>query len=206
MSVVTVTNSSATSPGGSVTLNALRVYNGATGGTVQVALPYPFNADAGSAVPVIPAIYGPVAPGASLTLGMHEDDFHYKRVPWETTFPRTDWNFLIDAGIVTMAFAAQTETVVAPEATTIASGSNGLSLPQTSISVASTSGFPSAGIIAVTTSLGVQSVTYTGTSGGNTFTGTTGGTGTMTTGGAVVNYGHGIGAEGDIEDLFIHDL
>lgn len=74
--------------------------------------------------------------------------------------------------------------------TTIASGSNGQSLPQAVIDVASTAGanLPSAGTIYVTTSNGPQTVSYTGITGGGTpsFTGCTGGTGTMSTGGAVV--------------------
>jgi len=69
-------------------------------------------------------------------------------------------------------------------ATTIAAGSNGVSLPQTTINVASTTGFPTSGVIFVTTAAGVQTVTYTGIT-GTTFTGCTGGTGTMSTGGAV---------------------
>jgi hypothetical protein len=70
--------------------------------------------------------------------------------------------------------------------TSIAAGSNGASLPQTTINVAATAGFPTSGYIYVTTSTGFQVVTYTGTSGGTQFTGCTGGTGTMSTGNAVV--------------------
>ncbi len=73
-------------------------------------------------------------------------------------------------------------------ATTIAAGSNGASLPQATINVASTVGFPAAGMLCVTTGSGVQIVTYTGTS-PTTFTGCTGGTGTMATGGAVAQTG-----------------
>lgn len=69
-------------------------------------------------------------------------------------------------------------------ATTIASGSNSLALPQATINVASASSFPSSGTINVVTGAGTQSVTYTGTT-GTTFTGCSGGTGTMSTGGAV---------------------
>ena len=74
--------------------------------------------------------------------------------------------------------------------TTIAAGSNGLSLPQTTIDVASTAGFtinPNTGVgtIVVVTSLGPQTVTYTGTT-ATSFTGTSGGYGVMTTGGAVL--------------------
>lgn len=68
--------------------------------------------------------------------------------------------------------------------TTIAAGSNNIRLPQGTINVASTTGFPTSGIIFVTTSVGVQTVAYTGTT-GTTFTGCTGGTGLMTTGGSV---------------------
>jgi len=68
--------------------------------------------------------------------------------------------------------------------TTIASGSNNVRLPQGTINVVSTTGFPTTGIIFVTTSTGTQTVSYTGTT-ATTFTGCTGGTGLMTTGGAV---------------------
>lgn len=74
--------------------------------------------------------------------------------------------------------------IQSPGETTIASGSNGQSLPQATINVASTAGFPTAGNICVTTAAGVQNVIYTGIS-GNAFTGCTGGSGLMTTGNAV---------------------
>lgn len=67
---------------------------------------------------------------------------------------------------------------------TIAAGSNGAILPQGTINVGSTTGFPTAGILLVFTSSGYQIVRYTGTT-GTTFTGCTGGTGTMSTGGTV---------------------
>lgn len=71
-------------------------------------------------------------------------------------------------------------------ATTIASGSNGAALPQTTINVASTTGFPTSGTIYVYTTGGTQTVTYTGT---NTtqFTGCSGGVGTMVTGNNVTS-------------------
>jgi hypothetical protein len=73
--------------------------------------------------------------------------------------------------------------------TTIAAGSNNLSLPQSTINVASTTGFPASGTIFVYTSTGVQTVTYTGGGGGGTtFTGCSGGTGTMSTGNTVNNF------------------
>jgi len=69
--------------------------------------------------------------------------------------------------------------------TTIAVGSNGLSLPQATINVVATGSFPTSGVILVTTSSGPQAVTYSGVSGGTQFTGCSGGAGTMTTGGLV---------------------
>jgi hypothetical protein len=79
-------------------------------------------------------------------------------------------------------------------ATTIAAGSNGLALPQSTINVASTAGFSidpitGVGTIVVTTSAGPQTVTYTGLT-ATSFTGVLGGTGTMSTGGAVTFAGH----------------
>lgn len=72
--------------------------------------------------------------------------------------------------------------------------SNGLALPQATINVDSTAGFPPAGVITVTTTSGPQLVTYTGLT-NTTFTGAALGTGTMATGNAVVGQfraAHGI--------------
>lgn len=70
--------------------------------------------------------------------------------------------------------------------TTVASGSNGLSLPQATINLASATQFSAFGGRAiVTTSAGPQVVTYT-TKSGNALTGCSGGTGTMSTGGSVL--------------------
>lgn len=66
--------------------------------------------------------------------------------------------------------------------TTIASGSSGLALPQSTIDVASTTGFNSSGSFVVQIGQSQQRIAYTGTSGGNSFTGCTGGTGTLATG------------------------
>jgi hypothetical protein len=71
-------------------------------------------------------------------------------------------------------------------ATTIASGSNGQSLPQSVINVNSTSGFVAPGRFTITTSTGNYSVTYTGLT-ATSFTGCSGGSGIMATGGAI-NY------------------
>lgn len=73
----------------------------------------------------------------------------------------------------------------AQKTTTISSGSNGATLPQSTINVASTTGFPSSavsGLVRIVTTGGVvNNIAYTGKT-GTTFTGCTGGTGTMTTG------------------------
>ena len=75
--------------------------------------------------------------------------------------------------------------------TTVAAGSNGQAFPGTGnqISVASTTGFPNSGTILVYNGTSYQTVTYTGTSGGNTFTGTAGGSGTLSTGAPVLQAG-----------------
>lgn len=84
-------------------------------------------------------------------------------------------------GGISPLLVGSTVTVVS---TTIASGSNGASLPQATINVVSTAGFPTSGIVNVTSSTGSQIITYTGVT-GTSFTGCTGGTGTMSTGGFV---------------------
>jgi phage tail sheath gpL-like len=84
-----------------------------------------------------------------------------------------------------LPFSATLDTT----ATTIASGSNGLALPQTSISVASTTGLPSSGLVLISSINAL--IAYTGTSGGNTLTGCTviSGSGTLATGQTVTNQG-----------------
>lgn len=74
----------------------------------------------------------------------------------------------------------------AAAATTVASGSNGATLPQGTINVASTAGFLNAG----TLQIGANQVAYTGKT-GTTFTGCTGGTGTLSTSQAVYGLVHG---------------
>jgi hypothetical protein len=65
--------------------------------------------------------------------------------------------------------------------TTVAALSNGAVLPQATINVASTTGFPAAGRLVVITAAGSQEIAYTGTT-ATTFTGCTGGVGTLITG------------------------
>lgn len=71
------------------------------------------------------------------------------------------------------------QTSTASASTNIAAASNGQSLPQSTINVGSTTGFPASGIVWVSTSDGTQTVRYSGTT-ATTFTNCTGGTGTMT--------------------------
>jgi hypothetical protein len=72
------------------------------------------------------------------------------------------------------------------EFTTITAPSNGLSLPQATINVEDTSDLPTSGTAYIETSLGVQTVAYTGKT-ATTLTGCTGGTGVMSTGATVLH-------------------
>lgn len=107
------------------------------------------------------------------------------------------WGFCVFGGASatapgTGAFAATTPTGGSLPgnflgvATTIAAGSNGASLPQTTINVASTTGFPTSGTFYLMSNQGNQLITYTGLN-ATQFTGCTGGTGTMSTGGQVTS-------------------
>ncbi len=98
--------------------------------------------------------------------------------------------------IITGSIVAQTNN-----STTIAAGSNNVTLPQTTINVASTVGFPPSGILRIVTNVtagtgtaqSVQTVAYTGGGGAGTqFTGCTGGTGTMVTGASVTSLPGGL--------------
>lgn len=76
----------------------------AVGGSFAYALPYPFNGydyQGGSSL-------GALAPGNHFTLGMHPEDWYHKDVPWQPQEPRTQWQQLVNAGIVSMSFATQT--------------------------------------------------------------------------------------------------
>ena len=68
-------------------------------------------------------------------------------------------------------------------------------LPQATIHVVSTTGFtpPAAGTIYVTSSTGLQTITFTGTT-GTTFTGCTGGTGNIVVGNSVTNFDNSLPA------------
>lgn len=76
----------------------------------------------------------------------------------------------------------QSFTLQVTPTTTVSSGSNGQTMPQGTINVVSTSGFPSSGQLLVQNQL----VSYTGVT-ATSFTGCTGGNATLTTGGSVVS-------------------
>src|SRR6185369_13119732 len=70
--------------------------------------------------------------------------------------------------------------------TTIAGASNGQTLPQAVIALASTTNLATSGTVYIATTTGTQTVTYTGIS-GNNITGCSGGTGVMSTGNIVTS-------------------
>jgi hypothetical protein len=67
----------------------------ATGGARKVPLPYPFGH------------IGALAAGASYTLPMHPADWRKPFIPWQPLEPRTEWQQLIQNGIVSFTVAAQ---------------------------------------------------------------------------------------------------
>ena len=69
--------------------------------------------------------------------------------------------------------------------TAISVASNGQNLPQATINVASTTGFPSSGSLRIQLATGQQNITYTGVT-ATSFTGCSGGSGVMTTGNQVL--------------------
>jgi hypothetical protein len=78
----------------------------ATGGAKSNPLPFPFshvelaaNGDSGD----------------SLQLPINPGDMRHKAVPWLSHEPREEWNMLVAAGTVTMAFATQADAVDAEE-------------------------------------------------------------------------------------------
>ena len=91
-------------------------------------------------------------------------------------------NALVAAAAANLASVmADPANAVVPPHTTIAAGSSGATLPQATIDVASTSGWPTSGYLKVDGSL----VYYGGKTSGS-FTGCSGGTATLATGDAVV--------------------
>jgi len=94
-----------------------------------------------------------------------------------TTF-KTD---VAATGFVARLAGANAYVYVADAITAIAAGSDTDVLPQATINVDDTTGFPASGTIYITDTNGVEAITYTGVT-GTSFTGCSGGTGTLATG------------------------
>lgn len=88
------------------------------------------------------------------------------------------WSYSVDGG---STWVANPNAAAAPASTTIGAGSNGATLPQATITVASTAGYPASGALYVQTTHGYETATYSAIGSGTTFTGCVGGTGTMAT-------------------------
>lgn len=103
------------------------------------------------------------------------------------------------AGIILTYSGVDTSAIIDTPITLTGSTtvSGGQSLPETTVTVASTTGFPSTGVLFVDG----NTVAYTGLSGGDTFTGCTGGTGTINNGDAVTGHQNTFGS-GDVGKLF----
>lgn len=140
-------------------------------GTINSGSAAPFTTTTGiQALPATPINVSATAPAATTITASSNN----------VTLPTGTINVTSNVGFPTSG----TLNVFTTVSTTISLGSNGATLPQGTIFVASTSGFPTNGTITVTSSLGPQTVSYTGVT-PISFTGCTGGTGTLTTGGAV---------------------
>lgn len=92
--LVTVQNVSA-SPINAPITGGFGVSPDAVGGSKSFPLPFPFGH------------IGPLAAAASKQLPMHPGDWHHKAVPWLPQAPATEWNQLVQAGIVTIVTALQ---------------------------------------------------------------------------------------------------
>ena len=67
----------------------------AVGGAKKDALPYPF------------AHIGPLANATDYQLPMHSSDWGFKPVPWLTETPAQQWNYMVQAGVVSLTFALE---------------------------------------------------------------------------------------------------
>lgn len=67
----------------------------AQGGNVTDPLPYPF------------AHVGTLAIGAAVELPVHVRDWRYKSVPWLPMEPSTEWQHLVQAGIVSLLISGE---------------------------------------------------------------------------------------------------
>lgn len=97
--LVTVTNVT------SRTINKLEELTGGTGPAALLAvggnrldpLPYPFGH------------IGSLAASGTKQLPMHARDWRYKSVPWLPQEPSIEWQQLVQAGVVTLTLAAETD-------------------------------------------------------------------------------------------------
>jgi hypothetical protein len=103
--LATVTNTTNTVGLPSRTINDLDHYTtlgsgpsvtDAVGGARKDALPYPFGH------------IGALAAAASKQLPMHPRDWRHKSVPWMTHEAGEEWQTMVQRGVVSLAFAAQT--------------------------------------------------------------------------------------------------
>lgn len=101
-----------------------------------------------------------------------------KRIKVATT-TSSPYNVAVNDDVVSIG-------TITTQATSVAAGSNGNSLPQGTINVVSTTGFATSGAILVVSTNGPQVVTYTSTN-STQFLGCSGGTGTINTGNAVTS-------------------
>ena len=92
--LVTVTNTSGGTINNLIT-GGSGLSSDAVGGSKNKPLPYPFGH------------IGSLANGGTKQLPMHPADWHYKSVPWLPMEPATEWNQLVQAGVVTLTVADQ---------------------------------------------------------------------------------------------------
>lgn len=98
MTVTNITNTSGSIyyPGFTIntpTVGGSGLSSDAVGGTISYPLPYPFNTA------------GPLAAGAAVVQTLHTEDLQNKSVPWLPLTPSTEWQMLVQAGIVTVSFS-----------------------------------------------------------------------------------------------------
>lgn len=141
----------------------------------------------GSYVEIVQVLTIPICMFADAGAALLQDAVYrvlYTRVNGGTATPPTT---LLPSSIDYVGYQAVVSS------TSVASGSNGAALPQSTIALASTVGLPTSGTIFVPASqsagpqtgqITIQEIAYTGIS-GNSLTGCTGGTGTLFLGGIV---------------------
>lgn len=76
----------------------------AVGGNVLDPLPFPFNAN------------GTIAASGSKQLGVHARDLSVRQQPQQPMIPADEWAALVQAGTVSLAFAADAQSTDAEDA------------------------------------------------------------------------------------------